>query len=160
MDGTFVSVLTNLNCGMAQGYSDIPRVEHAIVVHLCPQNATTWQNQPRFPSKACKFTSFVTARAASQGAFAMHEVSPDLEVTQELRSATDYALRAKKVMEQALCWAMYTLVAQERQLWLKFSEMLKKCAFSMPPSPKVAFSATLSAFPLSRTAARSPQQRR
>lgn len=154
------SVLANLDCGVAQGYSDVPLVEHAIAVHLCPQNAATWRNRPRLPSKACKFTSFVMARAASQTASALHEGSPDLEVMQELRSATDYALRATKVMAQALCWAISTLVAQEYQLWLKFAEMRRKYTFSMPQSPRGAFSTTLSAFPLSRTAVRSPQQRR
>ncbi len=48
------SVLTTLNGGAARGYMDIPQVERAVAVHLCPQNAATWRNCPRLPSKAWK----------------------------------------------------------------------------------------------------------
>ncbi len=44
----------------------------------------------------------------------LHEGDPDPELLQELRSATDYAFRATKVMAQALGRAMSTMVVQER----------------------------------------------
>ncbi len=79
---------------------------------LCPQNATTWRNIPRLPSKACKLTAVLVAKAYSavgQAASAlhaiailqvhqakalkqMHEGSTDLVLMQALRMATDFAL--------------------------------------------------------------------
>ncbi len=56
------SVLTTLDGGAARGYVDIPQVERAVVVHLCPQNATTWRNCPRLLSKACKLTAALAAK--------------------------------------------------------------------------------------------------
>ncbi|KAL0147476.1 hypothetical protein M9458_057216 [Cirrhinus mrigala] len=53
----------------------------------------------------------------------LDEGSTDPEVLRELRSATNYALRATKVTAQALGRAMSTLVAQERHLWLNIAEM-------------------------------------
>ncbi|KAL0152765.1 hypothetical protein M9458_052488 [Cirrhinus mrigala] len=53
----------------------------------------------------------------------LHEGVPDPELLQELRSATDYALRATKVTAQALGRAMSTMVVQERHLWLNLAEM-------------------------------------
>ncbi|KAI2660848.1 hypothetical protein H4Q32_008522 [Labeo rohita] len=53
----------------------------------------------------------------------LHEGVPDPELVQELRSATDYALRATKVTAQALGRAMSTMVVQERHLWLNLAEM-------------------------------------
>lgn len=67
------------------------------------------------------------------------------EMMRELRSVTDYALRATKVMEghrlQALGWAMSTLVVQEHNLLLTLMEIqdAKKVRY-----PKVAYSGTLS----------------
>ncbi len=55
------SVLTTLDGGAARGYADIPQVERAVAVHLCPRNAATWRNRPRFPSKACKLTAALSA---------------------------------------------------------------------------------------------------
>ncbi|KAL0162349.1 hypothetical protein M9458_041745, partial [Cirrhinus mrigala] len=130
------SALTTLNGGAARGYVDIPQVERAIAVHLCLNSAATWCGRPRPPSKACKLSSSLTARAynaSGQAASALHalailqvyqakalkevdEGSTDPEVLRELRSATDYALRATKVTAQALGRAMSTLVAQERHL--------------------------------------------
>ncbi len=48
------SILATLDGGAATGYVDIPQVESAVAVHLCLQNAATWRNCPRLPSKACK----------------------------------------------------------------------------------------------------------
>ncbi len=105
-------VLTTLDGGVARGYAGIPQVERAVVVHLCPRNAATWRNRPRLPSKACKLTAALAAKAysaAGQAASALHamailqvhqakalkqvhEGSTDPGLMQELRTATDFAL--------------------------------------------------------------------
>ncbi len=132
------SVLTTLDGGVARGYAGIPQVERAVVVHLCPRNAATWTNRSRLPSKACKLIAALAAKAysaAGQAASALHamailqvhqakalkqvhEGSTDPGLMQELRTATDFALRATKVMPRSLGKAMSTMVVQERHLWL------------------------------------------
>ncbi len=72
------SVLTTLDGGAAQGYVEIPPVEHAIAMQRCPQ---------------------------------------------ELRTATDLALRATKVTAWGLGQTMSTLAVQERHLWLILADM-------------------------------------
>ncbi|KAL0195456.1 hypothetical protein M9458_009028, partial [Cirrhinus mrigala] len=101
------SLLTTLDGGAARGYVDVPQVERAVAVHLCPQNAATWRNRSRFPSKACKLSSALAAKAYSAAGQAA--------LMQELRTATDFALRATKVMS--------TMVVQERHLWLNLAQM-------------------------------------
>ncbi|KAI2643946.1 ORF V: Enzymatic polyprotein [Labeo rohita] len=135
--------LTTLDGGPARGYSEVPQVERAVAMHLCPQNAASWRGRPRLPSRACKFSSALVAKAyaaSGQAASALHamailqvyqakvlkdlhEGAPDPELLHELRSATDYALRATKVTAQALGRAMSTMVVQERHLWLNLAEM-------------------------------------
>ncbi|KAL0168330.1 hypothetical protein M9458_036552, partial [Cirrhinus mrigala] len=135
--------LTTLDGGPARGYTEVPQVERAIAVHLCPQNGASWRGRPRLPSRACKFSSALVAKAyvaSGQAASALHAMAilqvyqakvlkdlhegvPDPELLHELRSATDYALRAMKVMAQALGRAMSTMVVQERHLWLNLAEM-------------------------------------
>ncbi len=98
--------------GVARGYAGIPQVERATAVHLWPRNAATWRNRPRLPSKACKLTATLAAKAysaAGQAASALHamailqvhqakalkqvhEGSTDPGLMQELRTATDFAL--------------------------------------------------------------------
>ncbi len=137
------SVLTTLDGGVARGYAGIPQVERAVAVHLCPRNAATWRNRPRLPSKACKLTAALAAKAysaAGQAASALHamailqvhqakalkqvhEGSTDPGLMQELRTATDLALRATKVTARSLGKAMSTMVVQERHLWLNLAEM-------------------------------------
>ncbi len=137
------SVLTTLDGGVARGYTGIPQVERAVAVHLCPRNAATWRNRPRLPSKACKLTAALAAKAysaAGQAASALHamailqvhqakalkqvhEGSTDPGLMQELRTATDFALRATKVTARSLGKAMSTMVVQERHLWLNLAEM-------------------------------------
>ncbi len=137
------SVLTTLDGGVARGYAGIPQVERAVAVHLCPRNAATWRNRPRLPSKACKVTAALAAKAysaAGQAASALHamailqvhqakalkqvhEGSIDPGLMQELRTATDFALRATKVTARSLGKAMSTMVVQERHLWLNLAEM-------------------------------------
>ncbi len=69
-------ILTTLDGGAARGYVDIPQVEIAVAVHLCPQNATTWRNRPRLPSKACKLTAALAAKACSAaGHSALHAMA-------------------------------------------------------------------------------------
>ncbi len=137
------SILTTLDGGVARGYAGIPQVERAIAMHLCPRNAATWRNRPRLPSKACKLTAALAAKAysaAGQAASALHamtilqvhqakalkqvhEGSTDPGLMQELRTATDFALRATKVTVRSLRKAMSTMVFQERHLWLTLVEM-------------------------------------
>ncbi|KAL0149011.1 hypothetical protein M9458_055626 [Cirrhinus mrigala] len=135
--------LTTLDGGPARGYTEVPQVERAIVMHLCPQNAASWRGRPRLLSRGCKFSSALVAKAyvaSGQAASALHAMAilqvyqakvlkdlhegvPDPELLHELRSATDYALRATKVTAQALGRAMSTMVVQERHLWLNLAEM-------------------------------------
>ncbi len=137
------SILTTLDGGVARGYAGIPQVVRAIAVHLCPRNAATWRNHPRLPSKACKLTAALAAKAysaAGQAASALHatpilqvhqakalkqvhEGSTDPGLMQELRTATDFALRATKVTARSPGKAMSTMVVQERHLWLNLVEM-------------------------------------
>ncbi len=53
----------------------------------------------------------------------VHEGSTDPGLMQELRMATDFALRATKVTSWSLGKAMSTMVVQERHLWLNLAEM-------------------------------------
>ncbi len=53
----------------------------------------------------------------------VHEGSTDPGLMQELRTATDFALRATKVTARSLGKAMSTRVVQERHLWLNLVEM-------------------------------------
>ncbi|KAI2650818.1 Transposon Ty3-G Gag-Pol polyprotein [Labeo rohita] len=135
--------LTTLDGGPARGYTEVPQVERAITMHLCPQNAASWRGRPRLPSRACKFSSAQVAKAfaaSGQAASALHAMAilqvyqakvlkdlhegvPDPELLHEPRSVTDYALRATKVTAQALGRAMSTMVVQERHLWLNLAEM-------------------------------------
>ncbi|KAL0147753.1 hypothetical protein M9458_056929, partial [Cirrhinus mrigala] len=137
------SALATLDGGAARGYEGVPQVERAVAVHLCPQDAATWRGSPRLPSKACRLSSALTGRAyraAGQAATALHAMatlqvyqakalkelhkgSPDQAVMQELRAATDLALRATKVTARSLGQVMSTLVVQERHLWLNLAQM-------------------------------------
>ncbi len=136
------SVLTTLDGGAAQGYVEVPPVERAIAMQLCPQGAAAWRGNPRLPSRACKFSSALTAKAygaAGQATSALHamallqvhqakalkqlhESDADPGVLQKLRTATDLALRATKVTARALGQTMSTLVVQERHLWLTLAD--------------------------------------
>ncbi len=107
------------------------------------ESAAAWRGNPRLPSRACKFSSALTAKAygaAGQAASALHamallqvhqakalkqlhEGDADPGVLQELRTATDLALRATKVTARALGQTMSTLVVQERHLWLTLADM-------------------------------------
>ncbi len=137
------SVLITLDGGAAQGYVEIPPVERAIAMQFCPQGAAAWRGNTRLPSRACKFSSTLTAKAcgaAGQAAFALHAMAllrvhqakvlkqlhkagADPGVMQELRTATDLAPRVTKVTAWALGQMMSTLVVQERHQWLTLADM-------------------------------------
>ena len=137
------SPLATLDGGAAKGYVDIPPVERAVAMQLCPASASSWRGNPRLPSKACKFSSGLTARAykaCGQAASALHamallqvhqaqalmdmnEGGSDPELLRELRVATDLALRATKETARSVGQAMSTLVVQERHLWLNLADM-------------------------------------
>ncbi len=137
------SIFTSLDGGVARGYAGIPQVERVIAVHLCPRKAATWRKRPCLPSKACKLTAALVAKAysaAGQAASALHfmailqvhqakvlkqvhEGSTNSGLMQELRTATDFALRATKVTARSPGKAMSTMVVQECHLWLNLAEM-------------------------------------
>ncbi len=121
------------------------------------------------PSKACKLTAALAAKAysaAGQAASALHamailqvhqakalkqvhEGSTDPGLMQELRTATDFALRATKVTARSLGKAMSTMVVQERHLWLNLAEMkdVDKARFlDAPISQGGLFSDTVEGF--------------
>ncbi len=145
------SVLTTLDGRVARGYAGIPQVDRAVTVHLCPRNAATWWNRPLLPSKACKLTAALAAKAysaAGQAAFSLHamailqvhqakvlkqvhEGSTNPGLMQELRTSTDFALRATKVTARSLGKAMSTMVVQERHLW-RYSSRPRRSSTSCP----------------------------
>ncbi len=96
--------------GVARGYIDVPQVESGWGAPV-PTKHTTWRNRLRLSSKACKLMAAKANSAAGQAASAlhamavlqvhqakalkqMHEGCTDPRLMQELRSATDFALRA------------------------------------------------------------------
>ncbi|KAI2651032.1 ORF V: Enzymatic polyprotein [Labeo rohita] len=137
------SPLASLDGSAARGYEAVPQVESAVAVHLCPRGAATWRDQPHLPSKACKFSSALAGRtyhAAGQAATALHAMAtlqvyqakvlkhlhdkgPDQGAMEELRAATDFALRATKVTARSLGQVMSTIVVQEQHLWLTLAQM-------------------------------------
>ncbi|KAI2651800.1 ORF V: Enzymatic polyprotein [Labeo rohita] len=92
---------------------------------------------------ACEFSSALAGRtyhAAGQAATALHamatlqvyqakvlkhlhERGSDQGAMEELRAATNYALRATKVTARSLGQVMSTIVVQERHLWLTLAQM-------------------------------------
>ncbi len=170
------SILTTLDCGSARGYVDIPHVESAVAVHLCLQNAATWRNRPRLPSKACKLMTALAAKAciaAGQAASALHAMAI-------LRAHQAEALKCMRVVPtRGWCrscarrltspygWRKSQHGPSGRRcphLWAKSAiygsallrwAMSTKCAFSMLSSPRLDCSATLS-----RTVPSSSQQYR
>ncbi|CAM4724409.1 unnamed protein product [Leuciscus chuanchicus] len=111
-------------------------------MQLCPQSASS-RGDPKHPSKACRFSYTLVAkayRAAGQAASSlhamatlqvyqaqmlrdMHEGRTDPGLFDELRAATDLALRATKVTARSLGQVMSTCVVQERHLWLNLADM-------------------------------------
>ncbi|KAI2660482.1 ORF V: Enzymatic polyprotein [Labeo rohita] len=117
-----ISPRLSLDGGAARGYEAVPQVERAVAVHLCLPGAATWRDQPHLPSRACEFSSALagqTYHAAGQAATALHamatlqvyqakvlkhlhERGSDQGAMEELRAATDFALRATKVTARSL----------------------------------------------------------
>ncbi|KAI2646434.1 Gag-Pro-Pol polyprotein [Labeo rohita] len=87
--------LTTLDGGPARGYMEVPELERA-------RRLTRPLVKLRLP-----YTPWLSCKCSCV----------------ELRSATNYALRATKVTAQALGRAMSTMVVQERHLWLNLAEM-------------------------------------
>ncbi|RXN17457.1 guanylate cyclase 2G-like protein [Labeo rohita] len=75
----------------------------------------------------------------------LHKGSPDQAVLQELRAATDFALRATKVTARSLGQVMSTLVVQEHHLWLNLAQMadVEKTRFLNAPVSQATLSRTL-----------------
>ncbi len=74
------------------------------------------QPPPCTPWLSCRFTKPRCSNRCTKG-------STDPGLMQELRTATDFALRATKVTARSLGKAMSTMVVQERHLWLNLAEM-------------------------------------
>ncbi|CAM4734286.1 unnamed protein product [Leuciscus chuanchicus] len=139
---TASSAFPPLDQGAVKGYTGVPQVERSVAMQLCPQSASS-HGDPKHPSKACRFSSTLVAkayRAAGQAASSlhamatlqvyqaqmlrdMHEGRTDPGLFDELRAATDLALRATKVTARSLGQVMSTCVVQERHLWLNLADM-------------------------------------
>ena len=135
------SSLTTLDGGPAKGYTQVPPVERAVAMQLCPNS--TSRGNPCLPSRACRYSSDLIGKAyqacgeagsalhamallqvhQAQALKDLHEGGHDPAVLQELRAATDLALRATKVTARAVGRAMSTMVVQERHLWLCLADM-------------------------------------
>ncbi len=122
---------------------EIPPVEHAIAVQLCPWNAAAWWGNLHLLSRARGFSSVSTAEAyiaAGQAASALHtmallqayqakvlkqlhEGSSDPGLMQELRTVMDLALQVTKVTARSLGQTISALVVQERHLWLNLADI-------------------------------------
>ncbi|KAI2661975.1 hypothetical protein H4Q32_007693 [Labeo rohita] len=103
--------LTTLDGGPARGYTEVPQVERAIAMHLCLQNAASWRGQPKLPSRACKFSSTLVAKAYSasgQAASALHAMAI-LQV---------YQAKVLKDLHEGV-----PDPELERHLWLNLAEM-------------------------------------
>ncbi len=57
------SILTALDGRAAKWYVEIPSAECSIAVQFFPWGAASWQGNPRIPSRARGFSSFLTAKA-------------------------------------------------------------------------------------------------
>ncbi len=119
------SSLTTLDGWVARAYVAIPPVVRAVAMQLCPRSASTCRGNLRLPSKACKFSSVLMAKAygaAGQAASTLHamallqvyqakalkelhEGSSDPGLMQELRTATDLALQVTKVRRWPHWWS-------------------------------------------------------
>ncbi|XDV31059.1 hypothetical protein PO909_033832 [Leuciscus waleckii] len=151
-----------------RGYHPLPPVEEAIAAHLCPPSAGR-RAKMALPSKACRTTSALLRRAfsaAGQAASALHtmatlqiyqadllrqldESGPDAICVPDLRSATDFALRATKSAAQAIGRSMASLTVSERHLWLTLSDMTEseRTAFlDAPVSPAGLFGTSVKDF--------------
>ncbi|KAL0150355.1 hypothetical protein M9458_054357, partial [Cirrhinus mrigala] len=123
------SPLATLDGGAARGHVAVPQVERAVAVHRDHLAGSA-------PSPLQGVAYHATGQAATalhamatlqvyqaQALKHLHEGGPDQGAMQELRAATDFALRATKVMARSLGQVMSTVVVQERHLWLTLAQM-------------------------------------
>ncbi len=154
------SVLTILDGRAARGYAGIPQVERAVMVHLCPRNAATWKNRSPLPSKACKLTAALAAKAysaAGQAASALHAMAI-LQVPTKPRHSNrctrvvvtrgwcmSCARQLTSLYERRpsgrRCPPWWSRSAISGSTWQKWG-MSTRHAFSTPPSPRQGCSAT------------------
>ncbi|KAL0192423.1 hypothetical protein M9458_010719, partial [Cirrhinus mrigala] len=126
------SPLATLDGGAARGYVAVPQVERAVAVHLCPRAASPFQGVAYHAAgqAATALHAMATLQVyQAQALKHLHEGGPDQGAMQELRAATNFALRATKVMS--------TVVVQERHLWLTLAQMAdvdKACFLDTPIS--------------------------
>ncbi|KAI2653569.1 Ribosomal protein S12 methylthiotransferase RimO [Labeo rohita] len=135
------SLLTTLDGGVARGYIDVPQVERA--VHLCLQNAATCRNRPRLPSKAsrcqglqcCDLHAMAIlqvhrAKAVRQ----LHQGVSDPRLIQELRTVTDFALRAQRGPLVRLASTFEDLPSSSRWYRNRQRQSNTSCPVMSPPS--------------------------
>ncbi|XP_067241145.1 uncharacterized protein [Chanodichthys erythropterus] len=144
------------------GYAAMPRVEETLAGYLSPESASSLK-APTLPTKPLKTTSNLVGKAyaaAGQAAACLHtmallqayqadllgEIDTSGEATfeciQELRMATDLALRATKETAKEVGRSMAALVATERHLWLNLSDIRdrdKAALMDAPLSPAGLF---------------------
>ncbi len=139
--------LANLVGSVEQGYTTMLVVEDTLVSHLSPSLVPSWKSRPLLPSKPCRTTSALIGKsyiAAGQAGMALHtmailqayqaDVLKEMdegtgltpEAVNELRRATDLALRATKHTARAVGRSMAGSVAAERHLWLNLTEIREK----------------------------------
>ncbi|XP_067255486.1 uncharacterized protein [Chanodichthys erythropterus] len=146
------SAFTSLDGRAARVYAAVPPVERSVAMQLCPPSTSTWRGDPKLPSKACKFSSTLVAkayRAACQVASALHtmatlqvyqakvlkslhEAGADQAALQEARTAIDLALRATKVTAHSIDQVMSTLVVH---LWLNLADVRESDRTQLLNSP-------------------------
>ncbi|XDV34391.1 hypothetical protein PO909_004552 [Leuciscus waleckii] len=72
------SAFSALDETAAKVYTGVPSVESSVAMQLCPQSASTWCGDPKHPSKACRFSSTLVAkayRAVGQAASSLHAMA-------------------------------------------------------------------------------------
>ncbi|XP_067245130.1 uncharacterized protein, partial [Chanodichthys erythropterus] len=133
----------------------MPRVEETLAGYLSPESASSLKT-PTLPTKPLKTTSGLVGKAyaaAGQAAACLHTMSllqayqADLlgevensgeatyECIQEIRMATDLALRATKETAKEIGRSMAALVAPERHLWLNLSDIRERDKASLMDAP-------------------------
>ncbi|XP_048037449.1 uncharacterized protein LOC125262674 [Megalobrama amblycephala] len=149
------SMYSNIVGLKQQGYAAMPRVEETLAGYLSPESASSLKT-PTLPTKPLKTTSGLVGKAyaaAGQAAACLHTMSllqayqADLlgevensgeatyECIQEIRMATDLALRATKETAKEIGRSMAALVATERHLWLNLSDIRERDKASLMDAP-------------------------
>ncbi|KAI2657031.1 hypothetical protein H4Q32_021090 [Labeo rohita] len=111
------SPLTSLDGGAARGYEAVPqacKLSSALAgraYHAAGHAATALHAMATLQVYQAKVLKHLHEKGSDQGAM------------EELRAATDFALRATKVTARSLGQVMSTIVVQERHLWLTLAQM-------------------------------------